>query len=168
MRGVLWLMVFLLSACAGLAGLSQKPEISLAGLDLVEIGLFEQRFALRLRVQNPNDVDLPIAGLSFDVELNGQHFARGLSNKPVTIPRMGEAVLEVTATSNLGSVLKQMRELQKGGRDRVDYRISGRISLEGFESPGGFPFERKGDLPLPVFDLPRKSPPSNPPTGERT
>ena len=177
MRCLLCVLVLLLSACAGLAGLSQKPEISLAGLDLLELGLFEQRFAMRLRIQNPNEVDLPINGLSFDVELNGQHFAKGLSDKPVTIPRMGEAVLEVTATSNLGSVLKQLRELQKGGgeggqegrQNRVDYRMSGRLSLEGI---GSIPFERKGDVQMPafplLFDLPRKSPSPRPPAGERT
>lgn len=155
MRHTLWLLVFLLSACAGLAGLSQKPEISLAGLDLVELGLFEQRFAMKLRIRNPNDVELRISGVDFDVELNGQHFARGLSDRPVMVPRMGEAVLEVSATSSLGSVLRQVRELQKGGRERIDYRLNGRIVLEGI---GGIPFERKGDVQMPLFELPRKAP----------
>lgn len=154
-------LLFLLSACAGLCGLSQKPEVSLAGLDLVELGLFEQRFVMKLRIQNPNDVDLPINGLAFDVELNGQHFAKGLSAKPVIIPRMGESVLEVTATSNLGSVLRQLRELQKGGCNRIDYRMSGKLSLDGV---GNIPFERLGGLQMPLFDLLRKTPQMPPPT----
>lgn len=159
MRRLVCLLAFLLAACAGLGGLSQKPEISLAGLDLVEFGLFEQRFAIRLRIRNPNDVDLPISGLAFDVELNGQHFATGVSDRAVTVPRLSEAVLEVTATSNLGSVLRQIRELQKCGRDRVDYRMAGRISLDGI---GSIPFERKGDVPMPLFDFSRKLPPPAP------
>jgi LEA14-like dessication related protein len=164
------LLVFLLSACAGLGGLSQKPEVSLAGLDLVELGLFEQRFVMKLRIQNPNDVDLPINGLAFDVALNGQHFAKGLSPKPLIIPRMGEALLEVTATSNLGSVLRQIRELQKGGRDRIDYRMNGKLSLDGV---GSIPFDRQGDLQMPLFDLLPKMPQIPPPippasTQERT
>lgn len=149
MRRALWILVFFLAACSGLGGLSQKPEISLAGLDLVELGLFEQRFVMKLRIRNPNDVDLPINGMTFDVELNGQAFAKGLSDRAVTVPRMGEALLEVKATSNLGSVLRQLRELQKGGRDRVDYRLFGRISLDGF---GSIPFDRRGDLQMPLFE----------------
>jgi LEA14-like dessication related protein len=141
-----------LAACSGLSGITQKPEISLAGIELVDFGLFEQRFKLGLRIQNPNDVALPIQGLSFDVELNGQHFAKGVSDQAVTVPRFGEAVLTVTATSNLGNVLRQLNELQKSGRQRADYRISGRLELAGV---GNIPFERKGDVAMPVFDPPR-------------
>lgn len=144
------LIAFSLLLLAGCGGLAQKPEVSLAGLDLVELGLFEQRFVMKLRIRNPNDSDLKIDGLFFDVELNGLHFAKGLSDKPVSVPRMGEALLEVRATSNLGSVLRQLRELQKGGRDRIDYRLSGRINIDGL---GSIPFDRRDELQMPLFDL---------------
>lgn len=157
--------VSLLAACAGLSGLTQKPEVSLAGLDLVELGLLEQRFLLRLRVQNPNDVALPVRGLTFDVELNGQPFASGLSDRAVVVPRFGEAVLEVKATSNLSGVLRQLRELRRSGRERVDYRIFGRIALDGM---GSLPFERKGEIDAPLFDAPRREAPPRPPAQERT
>lgn len=157
-RGLIILSIALLSACAGLGGLSQKPEVSVAGLKLVQVGVFEQRFILKLRVQNPNDVELRINGLSVEVELNGQPFITGLSDKGVTVPRFGEAVLEVMATSTLGSALKQLRELQKGGRERIDYRIVGRLNLSGI---GTVPFERRGDLQMPavVSPLRRTLPP---------
>ncbi|MBK7953510.1 MAG: LEA type 2 family protein [Candidatus Accumulibacter sp.] len=75
------LSILLLSACAGLGGLAQKPEVSVAALNLVQMGLFEQRFALKLRIQNPNDVELRINGLSFEIELNGKSFITGLSDR---------------------------------------------------------------------------------------
>lgn len=148
--------ILLLSACTGLLGLAQKPEISLAGLSVLQVGVFEQRFALKLRIQNPNDVELPINGLSFDIQLNGQPFAHGLSDKAVIVPRYGEALLDVAATSTLGSALKQLRELQKSGRDRIGYRLAGRLQLQGM---GSQPFERRGDLQLPTVDsAPRRKP----------
>jgi LEA14-like dessication related protein len=113
------------------------------------------RFILTLRVQNPNDVELRINGLSVEVELNGQPFITGLSDKGVTVPRFGEAVLEVMATSTLGSALKQLRELQKGGRERIDYRIVGRLNLSGI---GTVPFERRGDLQMPAVVSPLRKP----------
>ncbi len=154
-RGLVILSIALMSACAGLGGLSQKPEVSVAGLKLVQVGVFEQRFALKLRVQNPNDVELRINGLSVEVELNGQPFITGLSDKGVTVPRFGEAVLEVMAASTLGSALKQLRELQKGGRERIDYRIVGRLNLSGI---GTVPFERRGDLQMPAVVSPLRKP----------
>lgn len=148
-----------LVACANLAGFSRQPEVGVAGLQLLQLGLLEQRFALQLRIRNPNEVDLPIDGLDFAVDLNGQPFLKGSSNKAVTVPRWGEAVLEVMATSTLGNALKQLRELQKGGRERVDYRIAGRLGVAGV---GTLPFERRGDLPLPLLEAsPRKPSPPN-------
>ncbi|WP_186407089.1 LEA type 2 family protein [Candidatus Accumulibacter aalborgensis] len=133
-------------------------------MKLLQLGFFEQRFALQLRIKNPNDVELPISGLSFAIELNGQPFLTGLSDKAVTVPRFGEAVLEVTASASLGNALKQLRELRNADRDRVDYRIVGCVSLVGV---GSMPFERRGDLPIPAIDLaPRKALP--PPGSERT
>ena len=102
---------------AGCAPRLQKPEISLAGIDLVGLGLFEQRFVLKLRIRNPNDVDLPVNALNFDVEFNARHFARGVSDKPVIIPRQGETILEVKTVSRLGDVLKPLRDAQKSGRE---------------------------------------------------
>lgn len=142
---VYWLMI-MLAGCAGLSGLSQKPEVSLAGIELAEFKLFEQRFKMKLRIQNPNDVDLMLNGLTFDVDLGGQPFAKGLPERAVTVPRLGEAILEVQATSNLASVLKQLRELKKNGRERVDYRLSGRVDVDGY---GSIPFDRRGDVQMP-------------------
>ncbi|HPP46943.1 MAG TPA: LEA type 2 family protein [Accumulibacter sp.] len=156
---VLFVCTLLLSACAGLFALAQKPEVSLASLSVLQIGVFEQRFSLKLRIQNPNDVDLPINGLSFDIQLNGQPFAHGLSDKAIIVRRYGEALLDVSATSTLGSALKQLRELQKSGRDRIDYRLQGRLQLQGM---GSLPFEWRGDLQLPTIDSAprRKLPPA--------
>ena len=153
------LVVAWLAACTHLAGLPRKPEVSLAGLRPVQLGLFEQRFALKLRVQNPGEVDLSIDGLQFTIELNGQPFLEGLSDQSLTVARFGEGVLEVMATSTFASTLKQLRELKRAGRDSVDYRIVGRVSVVGV---GSVPFERRGELSLPLFEPPppRKVPPS--------
>jgi LEA14-like dessication related protein len=146
MMRVLWLVAFLLAALlAGCAPRLQKPEISLAGIDLVGLGLVEQRFILKLRIRNPNDVDLPVNALNFDVELNGRHSARGVSDEPVIVPRQGETILEMKTVSRLGAILKPLRDAQRAGRDRVSYRVLGNVELEGF---GRIPFDRSGDIPL--------------------
>ena len=155
------LLVGGLAGCAGLGALKEKPEVSLAGVELQEFALFEQRFGIKLRIRNPNDVDLPISALVFDVELNGQPFARGMSNKAVTVPRYGEAVLEASAVSQLGGMLRQFREWQKAQREgaAVTYRIVGHLELGGFGGLGSLPFERQGEVQLPTFDPPAKKKP---------
>jgi LEA14-like dessication related protein len=134
------------AACATV--ITQPPQVTLVGVGLESLGLFEQRYVLQLRVRNPNDVDIPVEGLSFDIELNGAHFASGVSNAAVRIPRLGEALLEVPATSNLAAFLQQWRELGSG-RDGLAYRIRGSLRVSGY---GAVPFDHKGEVSLPDID----------------
>lgn len=149
-------LILLAAACATV--IRTPPSVSLAGVDLESIGLFEQRYVLQLRLRNPNDADIPIEGLSFDVEVNGMHFASGLSNAVVRVPRLGEALVEVPATSNLGAFLRQWRELRQGGRDSLDYRIKGSVRVTGY---GAIPFDHKGEVPLPNLIGGEKVPDTN-------
>ena len=131
------------SLLAGCAAPLQKPEVSLAGVELVGIGLVEQRLLLKLRISNPNDVDLPIKALSFDLDLDGQPFAKGASEQPVTIARQAEAQLDVKVVSRFGEVLKQLRAARQNGK--LGYRVHGRVELEG---SGSVAFDRSGEVPL--------------------
>ena len=134
---------------AGCATGLQKPDISLVGVELVGLNLLEQRFILQLRIKNPNDRALSINALNFDIELNGQHFAKAVSESPVQVPKQGDAVLEIKAVSRLIAVLKQLRDAQKDGRSSVAYRLFGNVLLDG---AGSLPFERAGEMPLPALE----------------
>ena len=142
-RALLLGLVLLLSGCASLV--PPKPEVSLAGVELVQAGLFEQRFALKLRVQNTGSAALALNGLAFEVEMNGQPFARGVNADPVTVPALGEAVLTVNAVSNLASLLRQLRELRNSGGHMLAYRIHGTLDAG---LPARIPFEHKGEIDM--------------------
>ena len=90
---LLFVAVFLLGGCAGFT--REPVRVSVAGLDpLVGQGL-EMRFSLKLRVQNPNDAPIDYDGISVALDLNGTPFASGVSDRAGTVPRFGEAVLDV-------------------------------------------------------------------------
>jgi len=93
-------MLVVLTGCAALDK-TAPPQITLSDIRMLEGGLFEQRFQVDLRIRNPNDFDLPIDGLTFALELNGSDFADGVSDQRVTVPRLGEAVVPVTASTTL-------------------------------------------------------------------
>jgi len=138
------LAVLFLTGCAGLT--IQAPAVSLADIKIVEVGLLEQRFAFKLRIQNPNNVELAITGLSFEVEINGRPFAKGVSSKEVTIPRLEERLLEVTAVSNLVGILEQVQEFLHGRNKALSWRIKGRLLTDAF---GSLDFEESGKLAPP-------------------
>ena len=133
-----------LGGCAGLRLGMKKPEVSVANIRLLDGNLLEQRFLLTLRVMNPNTSEIAIEGLTFKVDLNGQPFAKGVGNQPVVVPRLGEAMVDVTATTGLGGLLRQFKAFK--GREKVDYRISGRLVTGNF---GGIDFDQTGEVELP-------------------
>ncbi len=133
-----------LSACASLPGSLTPPEVTVADLRLLEGGLLEQRYGMTLRVLNPNEVDIPVEGLSFAIELNGKPFAKGVSNQSVTLPRLGEAMIDVDAVSSLSGLLRQLGAMVKGREARLDYRVHGRLVTGGFG--GSVPFDQSGEI----------------------
>lgn len=142
----LCVIALLAAALASCNTITKAPEVSLAGIDVIEFGLLEQRFGLQLRLLNPNDSDISIDGLSYELEVNGQAFAKGVSNKSARVPRFGEAVLEVSAVSNLGALMRQLAELQRLGRDSVTYRLKGQFNSG---AAVGVPFDHSGEVKLP-------------------
>jgi len=133
-----------LAACAGL-GLREPLSATVADIKPLEVGLLEQRFSVKVRVLNPNDVDIAFDGVVFDLELNGKPFAKGVSDQKGTIPRFGEALIDVNVVSGLSGILRQVNEL-RSGRESMTYRLSGRLAGGPF---GTVPFETKGELKLP-------------------
>ncbi|MBC7946147.1 MAG: LEA type 2 family protein [Burkholderiales bacterium] len=132
-----------LVACSGLPLNTEPPRLSIAGLSLTDANLFEQRFKLELRVQNPNDFALPIHALNYVIEINDQPFATGVSNRSVTVPGYGSDVVEVEAISNLGGLLRQVKSALKG---ELRYRLRG-DAIVG-ENKWKVPFEQHGEVDL--------------------
>ena len=141
------IVVALLGGCAAPL---QKPEVSLAGVELVGVGLVEQRLLLKLKISNPNDVDLPVKSLSFDLDLDGQPFAKGASEQPVTIARHAEAQLDVKVVSRLGDVIKQLKAARQNGK--LGYRIHGRVEFNGSAGPTSVTFDRLGEVSLAALE----------------
>ena len=138
----------LLTACAATRD-PLPPEVRLADLRPVGVGLIEQRFELSLRLVNRNDFALDIDGLTVDLELNGQPFASGVSNRSLTIPRLGQVVTAVEVSTSLLEVLQSLLDVADSGR--LSYRISGVAYMTGFAGFGGetVPYEHQGTLALP-------------------
>ena len=135
-----------LTACAGLTSRLESPRVSLADLQLEQFGVFEQRYRLSLRVQNPNDVELPIAGMEFRLYLNDEEFAHGLSDQHVTLPAFGEQLVEVRVTSGIGGILGQIQRLGSGELKTFSYRLSGHV--KPLHRALKYPFEYRGEIDL--------------------
>ena len=139
--------LFALLALATCAQISEtrSPQVHVVDIRLLQSGLFEQRFQVELRIGNPNDFDLPLDGMTFELDLNGRRFAEGFTNQTVTVPRLGEARISVAATTTLFDMMEQALIL--GERSELSYRIEGVVYLRGL-SRRQVSYERGGRLRL--------------------
>ena len=137
------LILLILSGCAQILTDIKTPQISLVSIVPVELSLFEQRFDLRLRVQNPNSVELPIRGMQYFLQLNGGDFAQGVTNQEINIPEYGEQVITVPVTTNLSFVFNQLKRLN---RDSLSYKLNGTIALSNKILKLPFEYEGKIDF----------------------
>ena len=147
MRSV-WLLVLVFLVPLGCATPEnvQPPSINLQNLQLGSTGLLSQELKLDVRIGNPNDFAIPLNGLSFKLEVNGQPFAEGLSNETVTVPRLGYATMRVTGNASTLGLIMQFMTL--GQRDKIDYRLYGNAHVGRLGVNDTVPFERKGSLSL--------------------
>lgn len=79
---LLLLVLVSLSGCAYLPSGTEPPRVHLVGLQLTQVDVFEQRYRLRLRIQNPNDFALNIRGLDFRVDVTASALPRGSPVRP--------------------------------------------------------------------------------------
>jgi LEA14-like dessication related protein len=146
----------LVTACATVPSEMEAPKITVANIAPKDFAVFEQRFDVQLRIQNPNDQDLRLKGIRCDIELNDQEFGNGMSGQKVTVPGFGSEVVHVEVITGLGSFLRQFQEINKSGMGKVRYRLKGTAFVES-PSSMKLPFEEKGEIDLNLTPAGEKS-----------
>ena len=136
--------VLLFAGCATTGKYPEQPRVSLVSIQPKDMTLLEQRYALQLRILNPNETAIPLEGLSYSLEINGREFAYGVSRQDVSIPAFGEALLDVDVVSNLLNVMQQVQEMSNEQQHSLRYRLSGKLSLSN--SLLKLPFDYHGEL----------------------
>src|SRR5262245_13411172 len=128
MRAFLGALVFTtLAGCATTTPKMEPLDVTLSDIAPAQMGLFEQQFQVKLRVQNPNNFDIPLEGVAYQIELNDKSFAKGVGQQSVTVPKFGDTILDVTAVCTLSDVLGQVSLLAQGGPEKLRYRVKGKL-----------------------------------------
>ena len=127
MSRILIILAFLgLTGCSLFVPKLEKPTLSVVRVQMLKSDLWHQEFKVRIRVQNPNDRALPVKGIVYQLEVEGQELAHGMSGDSFVVPALGEAEFDMSVSANVANVLIKL--LNKGG-SQVEYRIYGKISL---------------------------------------
>lgn len=144
----LLLALLLVLSLAGCAAFGQRDplNVQVAGIQPLPGEGLELRMAVKLRIQNPNDVALDYNGAALELEVNGRRLASGVSDARGSVPRFGETVLSVPMTISAFSAARQALGLAEHiGMDEVPYVLRGKLAGGLF---GTQRFVEKGTLDL--------------------
>ena len=146
---VRWMACGLLAALAGCSALAPKietPKLTLVSIGMMSADIFNQQFRVRMHVQNPNDRDLPVKGIDYELFLEGDSFAEGVSNKPFVIPALGETEFDLTVRTNFVSSIGRLVS-RLNGRTQVQYVFEGKV-LTDIGMFKKIPFQESGSVDL--------------------
>jgi len=136
-----------LAACSALAPKFEKPEVSVAGVELAGGNLLQQNFRVKLNVRNPNNRDLPVTRLRADLNVAGEHVASGENDHAFVVPAQGSTEIYLTVTANLALTLLKLAQRPDGGSGAIDYDVTGSASLD-LPFLHDLPFRQKGTFAL--------------------
>jgi LEA14-like dessication related protein len=135
----------MLGGCSLLLPHWQAPTLAVVNIQMGHSDLFQQHLVVRMSVHNPNDRQLPVKGLSYALDVNGEECAHGESGASFVVPARGDAEFDMNVTANAAAAL--LRMFGRGNAAAAQYRIHGKVEL----SSGilrSVPFDQHGELQL--------------------
>jgi len=145
------LAVVLAAGCASMP--RQDPlQVTVAGIESLPGEGMELRLLVKLRVQNPNDLPIDFDGVAVSLDVQGKTFASGVSDQVGSVPRFGEAVIEVPVTVSVLRIARQfIGSLDGKPVDKITYSMRGKLhrtnafGSERFSSSGEFSLSPAAD-----------------------
>lgn len=132
----------LLAGCATIG--PEPPRVSLIDLRSEGGTAFEQNFVATLRLNNPNDQALSIAGYALDLEMADARIATATSNARLSLPALGETVVEAPFRASILGMLDGIRALIDGGD--VEAAVDGTVFVDTPLGRIGLPIRETAQL----------------------
>ncbi len=128
---VMFAWTLLLGGCASLPTSLDPPKVSMESFASLPSDSGAPRFLIKLRVQNPNEQTLDIAGVSYSIALMGQEVVTGVSNDVPVIEGYSEGIVSLEANLQLFQLLRLLASLGQAETDELAYRFTAKIDFKG-------------------------------------
>ncbi len=133
MRPSLWFplsLILLLSGCALFEDEMERrtPQASVEGTRLAGLSFDSVDLLVDVRIDNPNAVGVQLAGLNYDLRLDGERALSGESDARSEIPARDSGTLSVPITLGFQELYDRIDGLR--GKDSVDYAVDLGIDVD--------------------------------------
>jgi LEA14-like dessication related protein len=125
----------------------KSPELALSDLKVVNVGVENIKLIVTLAARNPNEVDIPISNMKFDLTLMQTMVGSGTpSTKDVLLPKGQLVNVPVEFTLGTSQVLSLLKQLKVQDLNRLQYGLKG--TAQWNNGPFNIPFQRNGEFSL--------------------
>lgn len=143
------LLAFAVLVSGGCANLQRREPIDviMVGVEPLQGEGLELRMLVKLRIQNPNDLPLDFNGVSVTMNVQGKRFATGVSDAGGSVPRFGEAIVNVPVSVSVLRIARQaVGVMTRDFSGTLSYEMHGKLAGPAFNSVR---FKSNGEFALP-------------------
>ena len=123
----------------------KSPTLGFSDLTVSDISLDRVKFVVTVAAENPNDVDIPLSNMRFDLAVLDTALGNGTTtSRDVLIPKRSSTQVPIEFTVGTSQLLDVVRKVRIADLAKLSYSLKG--SANWNNGPFSIPFERKGDL----------------------
>ncbi|XP_031111705.1 desiccation protectant protein Lea14 homolog [Ipomoea triloba] len=128
----------------------EKPEASIADVDIKGVGFDGFSFLAKVDVKNPYSVPIPICEIKYELKSAGRVIASGTIPDPGSIKGKDTTALDVAVKVPHSVVVNLARDI--GGDWDIDYQLDIGLIID-LPVVGNFtiPLSQSGEIKLPTF-----------------
>ena len=108
---ILITFTFILSGCAELLQLLQqstmkKPKVTVIDTKLTGLSFSKVDLLFDIKIDNPNSVEISLAGLDYGLKINGNSHFSGTKNDPLNIGAKGSSTIQIPLSLKYADIYK--------------------------------------------------------------
>jgi len=123
------------------------PAISIAGIHSPVLTMEGAQLICSVRVENPNDVALPLIGAKVSLQLADTHAADGRLLKEVTIPSGGSKDVDLLVDLTMSAAISWLPMFMDSKAFTLPFEVNGFVDVAHNEL-GRVPFRETGDVSM--------------------
>lgn len=140
---ILFLLIVMVSGCASLQRVIEKPDITVTGMTPKNISLTDVTMLFTLQVRNPNPVNIHLKRVEYGLLIGGKKFGEGVLNENITLKPEGSEEIHVPVRLSYSDLFDAVPNLIRA--DTVGYELSGFATVGYFK----IPYRYQGKLEIP-------------------
>jgi len=123
------------------------PGISIAGIHSPTLSAEGAQLICSVRVDNPNDVALPLTGADVSLKLGGAPAAKGRLLNNITIPARGRSNVDLLVDLDMASAVTWLPMFLDDQAFTVPFEVDGYVDVD-HDDLGRVPFHETGEVSM--------------------